>query len=98
MEIVYNILQYFFSFPVTCALKNPTVKGTIPPSVPCPDKMCHGRVDGNYNYVYHGVARSNYFLQCVSGEAYCQPCFPLSLQFSEKCNQCLDRKTGNLGI
>ena len=88
--------KYLFHILVACALKNPTITGTIPPSVPCPDSLCKHRADGNYNYHYYGVYRSNYFLQCTNGLAYCQPCFPLSLRFSEKCNQCLDSNTGKL--
>ena len=78
---------------VAYSLEVTKITGTIPPSVPCPDSLCSHRPDGNYNYEYYGVYRSNYFLQCSNGLAYCQPCFPLSLEFSERCNQCLDRKT-----
>ena len=31
----------------------------------------------------------NYFTQCVDGLANCQACWPMSLVYSEECNQCL---------
>uniref|UniRef100_A0A7M5UQ97 Chitin-binding type-2 domain-containing protein n=1 Tax=Clytia hemisphaerica TaxID=252671 RepID=A0A7M5UQ97_9CNID len=66
--------------------------GTTPPAVPCPDKLCQRRPDGNYAYNLNGQKRSNYFLQCSGGSSYCQACFPLSLEYSPKCNQCLNSK------
>uniref|UniRef100_A0A7M5UWF6 Chitin-binding type-2 domain-containing protein n=1 Tax=Clytia hemisphaerica TaxID=252671 RepID=A0A7M5UWF6_9CNID len=69
------------------------VTGTTPEVVPCPNSLCHGLADGNYEYKYYGVYRSNYFVQCSNQLASCQPCFPLSLEFSQSCNQCLNKKT-----
>ena len=63
--------------------------GTTPPAVPCPNSLCKGKSDGNFEYHNYGQYRANYFLQCSNGLAYCQACFPLSLEFSEPCNQCL---------
>ena len=63
----------------------PNITGTTPPPIDCPNKLCNGRYDGNYAISY----QPNYFVQCVSGIAYCQACFPLSLVYSERCNQCL---------
>ena len=69
-------------------LKVPDITGTTPPEIDCPNKLCHGKADGNYNiYGY-----PSYFVQCLGGLAYCQACWPLSLQFSETCNQCLYNK------
>ena len=70
------------------------ITGTTPPAVPCPDSLCKGKSDGNFEYHYYDQYRANYFLQCSGGMAYCQPCFPLSLEFSEGCNQCLYTKYG----
>uniref|UniRef100_A0A7M5UWT5 Chitin-binding type-2 domain-containing protein n=2 Tax=Clytia hemisphaerica TaxID=252671 RepID=A0A7M5UWT5_9CNID len=74
------------------ALEVTKVTGTTPPAVPCPDSLCKGKADGNFEYYYYGQYRRNYFVQCSNGLAYCQPCFPLSLEFSETCNQCLYSK------
>ena len=67
------------------AITNPPITGTTPPAVYCPDSLCSGKVDGNYNY----AGNTHYFLQCSQGLAYCQACWPLSLEFSQECNQCL---------
>ena len=64
------------------------VTGTTPPAIHCPNKLCHGRSDGNYEI----NGEPNYFVQCVSGLAYCQACWPLHLVFSQRCNQCLYSK------
>uniref|UniRef100_A0A7M5V7I6 Uncharacterized protein n=1 Tax=Clytia hemisphaerica TaxID=252671 RepID=A0A7M5V7I6_9CNID len=77
---------------VAAALKVGTETGTTPPAVPCPDSLCHGKADGNFQYIYYGRLNKNYFLQCSDGLAYCQACWPLSLEFSENCNQCLYSK------
>ena len=81
---------------VTFSFKANNITGTTPPHVTCPNKLCHSKMDGNfiYNDPHTGDERSNYFVQCSNGKASCQPCFPLSLEFSEKCNQCLPKKTG----
>jgi len=76
------------------ALTAPPITGTTPPPVQCPNSLCEGKPDGNYEYHYYGEYKINYFIQCVNALAYCQPCFPTSLQFSAKCNQCLYTKTG----
>ena len=65
------------------------ITGTTPPAVPCPNSLCKGRADGNYEYYYYSRYNPHYFLQCSNGLAYCQACWPLSLEFSEPCNQCL---------
>lgn len=52
--------------------------------------MCNGRADGNYEY----SGNSSYFVTCSGGLAQCQACWPLSLEFSEPCNQCLYNKNG----
>ncbi|XP_066927396.1 uncharacterized protein [Clytia hemisphaerica] len=74
------------------ALEVTKVTGTTPPAVPCPDSLCKGKPDGNFEYYYYGQYRRNYFVQCSNGLAYCQACWPLSLEFSEGCNQCLYNK------
>ena len=67
------------------AITNPPITGTTPPAIDCPNTLCSGKSDGNYAIVSY----KNYFTQCVGGLAYCQACFPLSLEFSQECNQCL---------
>ena len=61
------------------------ITGTTPPAVKCPNTLCQAKVDGNYGY----VDNKHYFLQCIGGMAYCQPCWPMNLEYSENCNQCL---------
>ena len=78
----------------TSGLINEDVTGTTPPPVPCMDSMCQGKSDGNYAYYYNGDYRANYFIQCVGGLSQCQACFPMSLEFSQDCNQCLYSKYG----
>jgi len=57
--------------------------------------MCNGKSDGNYEVKFSdGQIVPNYFLQCANGQASCQPCWPLSLEFSPECNQCLYKKDG----
>ena len=63
------------------------VLGLQDPSLSCPDSYCNGRDDGNY--AHPDASRSSYFVQCSGGMASCQACWPLSLVFSETCNQCL---------
>uniref|UniRef100_A0A7M5VGL1 Chitin-binding type-2 domain-containing protein n=1 Tax=Clytia hemisphaerica TaxID=252671 RepID=A0A7M5VGL1_9CNID len=65
------------------------------PEVPCPDTLCNGKADGNHYYYpyYTGAYRYNFFLQCLGGKATCQACFPLSLEYSYECNQCLYKKS-----
>ena len=75
---------------VVCnAITAPPITGTTPPKVECPDSLCKGKSDGNYDYNYHGKYNPHYFLQCSGGLAYCQACWPMSLEFSKNCNQCL---------
>jgi len=74
------------------ALTPEHITGTTPPPVKCPNSLCNNRPDGNYEYRYYGQYLRNYFVQCSNGLAYCQPCWPLSLEFSESCNQCLYNK------
>ena len=88
--------QIFFLFLVSSALTITDVTGTTPPTVPCPNSLCNERIDGNYEYHYKGEYRANYFLQCLGGLAYCQACWPMSLEFSGKCNQCLYSKKGKI--
>ena len=79
------------AFVAACqALEVPHITGTTPPAIHCPNKLCHGRYDGNYEI----PGEPNYFVQCVSGLAYCQACWPLHLVFVGKCNQCLYTKHG----
>ena len=67
-----------------------------------PNSMCDGKYDGNYEYKlyradkYDYVYNPHYFLQCSNGLAYCQACWPLRLEYSEKCDQCLYSKHGEL--
>ena len=83
-------ISYFLSiFLAAYSLEVEKITGTTPPAVPCPDSLCKGRADGNFEYHYHGKYNPHYFLQCSNGLAYCQACWPLSLEFSEGCNQCL---------
>lgn len=79
----FNFLKLYFS--ATSALTPPPITGTTPAPVDCPDSLCYGKDDGNYGY----QSNSHYFLQCDGGKAYCQACWPLSLIFVPKCNQCL---------
>ncbi|XP_066934001.1 uncharacterized protein [Clytia hemisphaerica] len=78
----------FTLFAVASAITNPPITGTTPPAIPCPNSLCNGRYDGNFAVPYY----KNYFVQCVGGLAFCQACFPLSLEFSQTCNQCLYSK------
>ncbi|XP_057290389.1 uncharacterized protein LOC130613087 [Hydractinia symbiolongicarpus] len=72
-----------------------TVTGTTPPPVPCPNSLCAGKADGNHYYDHPTMGqKDNYFVQCVSGLAYCQACWPLSLKFKKECNQCLYSMNG----
>ena len=77
-----------FSLLAASALTPPHITGTTPPPIYCPNKLCHGRYDGNYEI----PGKPNYFVQCVSGLAYCQACWPLHLVFVGRCNQCLYSK------
>uniref|UniRef100_A0A7M5XDF4 Chitin-binding type-2 domain-containing protein n=2 Tax=Clytia hemisphaerica TaxID=252671 RepID=A0A7M5XDF4_9CNID len=74
------------------ALEVGTQTGTTPPAVACPNSLCQGKPDGNFEYYYYGDYNPHYFVQCSNGLAYCQACWPLSLEFSEGCNQCLYSK------
>ena len=77
---------------VTCnAITISPITGTTPPPVKCPNTLCQAKSDGNYKYADPSTYKVNkhYFLQCDGGMAYCQACWPLSLEFSENCNQCL---------
>lgn len=69
----------------TFSLTAPHITGTTPPPISCPNTLCQRKVDGNYEIADH----PNYFVQCIGGLAHCQACWPLSLSFSGKCNQCL---------
>jgi len=81
------------TFVAACqALVPDHVTGTTPPPVKCPNSLCNYKPDGNYEYRIHGHYLRNYFVQCSNGLASCQPCFPLTLEFSENCNQCLFAK------
>ncbi|XP_057305119.1 uncharacterized protein LOC130642063 [Hydractinia symbiolongicarpus] len=51
----------------------------------CPNCLCTGKWNGNYRY----SGSSHYFLTCANGIPYCRTCWPASLHFVEKCNQCL---------
>ena len=77
---------------IACSgLTAPPITGTTPPAVSCPATLCEGKSDGNFKYadpITYQVNKS-YFLQCLGGVAYCQACWPMSLEFSENCNQCL---------
>ena len=87
--LIFN--NFYFSTQLSAAYSLEVVKitGTTPPAVPCPDSLCKGKPDGNYEYHYYSRYNPHYFLQCSNGLAYCQACWPLSLEFSEPCNQCL---------
>ena len=73
------------------ALTPPPVTGNTPPAVQCPNTLCKGKVDGNHIYADPSTYKvnKNYFLQCQMGMAYCQACWPATLEYSNKCNQCL---------
>ena len=73
------------------AITNPPITGTTPPAVRCPNSLCSGKLDGNFKYADPAtyIVNKHYFLQCSQGLAYCQACWPLSLEFSQDCNQCL---------
>ena len=60
----------------------------------CPNSLCNGRADGNYEL----SSVTSYFVQCNGGIANCQSCWPKSMVFSEKCNQCLYSKDGKNSI
>ena len=85
-DICDNFLLIFFIV-AYCA----KIPGTRPPAVQCPNKLCKGRADGNYEY-YYGRYNPHYFLQCSNGLAFCQACWPLKNEFSEPCNQCLYKR------
>ena len=59
---------------------------------------CSGRDDGNYEFKDkdNGQVIRKFFTQCSNGNAYCQPCWPEDLEFSQKCNQCLYNKDGKM--
>jgi len=61
-------------------------------AINCPNSLCNGRADGNYEL----NSGSSYFVQCSGDGANCQSCWPKSLVFSQKCNQCLYSKHGKL--
>jgi len=85
------LIFVFLLFSASFAITNPPITGTTPYAVSCPNSLCEGKHDGNFEYKdpkTHELNRS-YFLQCVGGTAYCQACFPMSLQYSATCNQCL---------
>uniref|UniRef100_A0A7M5X469 Uncharacterized protein n=2 Tax=Clytia hemisphaerica TaxID=252671 RepID=A0A7M5X469_9CNID len=65
------------------------VLGLQDPGFHCPDSLCNGRADGNYEY----AGNSSYFVTCTGGQVDCQACWPLSLVFKEECNQCLYSKS-----
>ncbi|XP_066918702.1 uncharacterized protein [Clytia hemisphaerica] len=67
------------------------ITGPTPPPVPCSNSQCHGKPDGNFEYINPKTYKKNqhYFLQCSDGVASCQACWPSSLVFKEDCNQCL---------
>ena len=56
-----------------------------PVAPPCPQSLCAGKSDGNYNI----PSFPHDFVQCANGIAYCQSCWPQSLMFNQTCNQCL---------
>lgn len=78
-------IQFFSFLLVISALEIPDITGPTPPPIECPNKLCHGKADGNYNVGYH----KHHFVQCVDGLATCQACWPNTLEFSQGCNQCL---------
>ena len=88
------MIYFHILFLVAYSLEVEVITGTTPPPVPCPNSLCKGKADGNYEYYYYSYYKPNYFLQCSNGLAYCQACFPLSLEFSEGCNQCLYNRYG----
>ena len=88
-KLYYNKTLIKSSSLAAYSLEVEKITGTTPPAVPCPDSLCKGRADGNYEYYYYSRYNPHYFLQCSNGLAYCQACWPLSLEFSEPCNQCL---------
>ncbi|XP_057290438.1 uncharacterized protein LOC130613128 [Hydractinia symbiolongicarpus] len=67
------------------ALQINPATGPTPPALDCPNSRCAGKSDGSYRIPEF----PNYFVQCVSGKAHCQACWPLSLYYKEECNQCL---------
>ena len=84
---IFNLI----SFSVAFALENPQFKEGphIAKDVECPSYLCNGKADGNFEYrPYSGLVK-NRFVQCVDGKPSCQVCWPTSLEFSDKCNQCL---------
>ncbi|XP_057290638.1 uncharacterized protein LOC130613306 [Hydractinia symbiolongicarpus] len=76
----------------TYALQYKHVTGPTPPPIACPKSLCAGKHDGNYGYANgygYNAKKDNYFVQCLDGIAYCQACWPLTMKFSERCNQCV---------
>ena len=61
----------------------------IAKDVECPSYLCNGKPDGNIEYRPYSGYVKNRFVQCVNGKPECQVCWPKSLEFSERCNQCL---------
>eukprot|EP00111_Clytia_hemisphaerica_P003561 TCONS_00010177-protein len=92
-SITFTLLAALFGS--NYALVAPTVTGTTPPAVACPNSLCKGLADGNYGYVDPATYKPNkhYFTQCLQGLAYCQACWPMNLEFSANCNQCLYSST-----
>ncbi|XP_057290628.1 uncharacterized protein LOC130613295 [Hydractinia symbiolongicarpus] len=87
---MYTITLAFALFACAYGLEVPDVTGPTPPPVPCPNSMCSGQADGNYNYDHPGNGKKeNYFVQCVGGKSYCQACWPKTLKFKKECNQCM---------
>lgn len=54
----------------------------------CPNSLCDGKVIGNYEI----QGKPNRFVQCDRNSTNCEICWPSTLVFSEKCNQCLYNK------
>ena len=67
------------------AITNVPITRTTPATIECPHSLCRGKYDGNYAV----KENHNYFVQCIHGLAYCQACWPINLEYSETCNQCL---------
>ena len=60
--------------------------------------MCLDKKDGDYAYYNPDIVPPNdriksYYLSCVGRYAYCRFCWPLTLEYSESCNQCLFKNT-----
>jgi len=92
MVFLKNVLLFLINMSIVmCLTKNRTE------IAPCPQKLCNGKVDGNYeldnlmdvmvNSTVDGIEYFDYYLACSNGISYCRPC-PEDTYFQELCQAC----------